>query len=320
MTDPLTWKALVYLFLKLPLGLVGFVLSLAPVALAVALLTAPLTAGIPAELGASSPQRIGPWTVDPLVGSLLLVPLGAVAAVGAAHLVNGLAWLSGRWVQLMLAPTPDVELRARVEAVQTSRARLVEAADAERRRIERDLHDGAQQRIVTLSLNLGLARARLSNDPEGAAGLIDEARAEAGRALAELRELARGIHPAVLTDHGLGAALSGLAARSPVPVETLEVPSERLPAAVESTAYFVVSEALANVAKYARASRATVRVARGPERLIVEVADDGVGGADPGAGTGLRGLNDRVEALDGRLKVLSPAGGGTLVRAELPLP
>ncbi len=215
----------------------------------------------------------------------------------------------------------DAELRARVAELRESRQRLVEATLAERRRLERDLHDGAQQRLVALSLQLGLLGAALDRGPggtEAARGLVDGARAEARAALEDLRELARGIHPAALSDHGLRAALEGLAARAPVPVEVGAVPAERLPAPVEAAAYFVVAESLTNVAKYARAGSARVDVVRRGDVTRVEVRDDGVGGADPAQGTGLRGLADRVAALDGRLEVHSPPGAGTVVRAELP--
>jgi signal transduction histidine kinase len=212
----------------------------------------------------------------------------------------------------------DAELRARVDDLQRSRRHLLEAGLAERRRLERDLHDGAQQRLVALSLQLGLVRSRLAEDPERARELLDAARDEARAALEDLRELARGIHPAILTDRGLGAALEALADRAPLPVAVRDVPDERLPPAVEAAAYFVVAESLTNVAKYARAGAAEVRVDRRNGHAIVEVRDDGVGGADPGAGTGLRGLAERLAALDGRLEVSSPPGGGTVVRAEVP--
>jgi signal transduction histidine kinase len=210
----------------------------------------------------------------------------------------------------------DAELRERMEELRASRARLVEAGDAERRRLERDLHDGAQARLVALALLLGGARARAGADRE-LADLLDRAVEELQTSLGELRELARGIHPAVLTDRGLEPALRALAARAPVPV-SVQAPGERLPGPIESAAYFVVSEALTNVAKYARASRATVTVRRANAGLTVEVADDGVGGADAGAGSGLRGLADRVAALDGTLTVHSPAGRGTRLRAVIP--
>jgi PAS domain S-box-containing protein len=205
------------------------------------------------------------------------------------------------------------------EELRRSRARIVEAGDQERRRLERNLHDGAQQRLVSLSLSLRLARAKLRKDSDAADQLLTGASDELSRALEELRELARGIHPAVLSDRGLAPALETLAARSPVPVE-IYAPAERLPESVEAAAYYVVSEALANVVKYARASTAAVRVEPLNGTLRVEVVDDGVGGADSTRGTGLRGLADRVSALDGRLEVESPPGEGTRVRAEIPLP
>ena len=194
----------------------------------------------------------------------------------------------------------------------------MEATDEERRRVERDLHDGAQQRLLTLSLALKMARSQASaSDPE-LRRTLEEADDRLKRALAEIRELARGIHPAVLSRSGLGAALRSLAERSPVPVEIHEPPAERFPASVEATAYFIVSEALANVSKHARASRASVSVTRTGSALRVEIEDDGVGGADPQAGSGLLGLQDRVSAVGGWLTVESPAGGGTVVRAEIP--
>ena len=214
----------------------------------------------------------------------------------------------------------DVTERARHEAeLRRSRARIVEAASVERRRLERNLHDGAQQRLVSLSLSLRLAQARVRTDPEQAEKQLQAASDELGHALEELRELARGIHPAVLTDRGLEPALQSLVTRAPVPVTLAEAPEERLPEPVEAAAYYVVAEALTNVAKYAEASAATVRVSRVNGAALVEVADDGIGGADPGNGSGLRGLADRVEALDRRLEVESTLGKGTVVRAEIPI-
>jgi PAS domain S-box-containing protein len=210
--------------------------------------------------------------------------------------------------------------RARTEELRASRIRIVEAADEARRRIERDLHDGAQQRLVAMGLQVRLIQRKVLEDPEAAAKLIDGLGKELAEASAELRELARGIHPAVLTERGLTPAISALATRSTVPVEVLEVPQERLAPSVEATAYFTVAEALTNVAKYAQATHATVRVAQVDGELVVEVADDGVGGAKAGGGSGLAGLADRVGANDGSLTVKSPPGQGTTVRAVLPLP
>jgi signal transduction histidine kinase len=211
----------------------------------------------------------------------------------------------------------ESELRARVEELRRSRARIVEVAQTERRRLERDLHDGAQQRLVTLSLQLSTLERQLS-DHSDALPLLDEARRELDRSLRELRELARGIHPAVVTERGLGAALDGLASRASIPVE-LEVDLEaRPPEAVELAAYYLVAESLTNVAKHAEASSARVEVTRRDGRLVVEVRDDGVGGASAEGGSGLRGLEDRVEALGGRVQMWSPKGAGTRIRAEIP--
>jgi PAS domain S-box-containing protein len=204
------------------------------------------------------------------------------------------------------------------QELRASRARIVQAADEERRRLERNLHDGAQQRLVALSLSLRLVRSRMDADAGAAAELLDECIAEMLGATSELRELARGIHPAILTDRGLDAALRAVAARAPVPVEVTSSVGERLPAQVEAAAYFVVAEALTNVARYAAAGRAEVRVERGESTVSVEVSDDGVGGADAGSGSGLRGLADRIATLDGTLAVVSPPGEGTIVKAVIP--
>jgi PAS domain S-box-containing protein len=208
--------------------------------------------------------------------------------------------------------------RAAFEELRASRARIVAAGDEARRRIERDLHDGAQQRLVAVALDLRLARRRLPADDGGVADLLEGAAAELEQATAELRELARGIHPAVLTERGLAPALETLVARAPETVELDPVPVERLPAPVEAAAYFTVAEALTNVTRYARASRARVTLLRADDVLRIEVSDDGVGGADAAAGSGLRGLSDRLAVVGGRLRVVSPAGEGTTVRAEVP--
>jgi PAS domain S-box-containing protein len=199
-----------------------------------------------------------------------------------------------------------------------SRARLVEAGDAARRRLERDLHDGAQQRLVAVSLQMRLARARIASEPDEAAAILDEASEQLGQGLEQLRELARGIHPALLTDRGLHPALAALCNRAPFPVG-LDAPDERFAQPVEVAVYYLVSEALTNAAKYAEATAVSVTVRRDGDALVTEVADDGRGGADVAAGSGLRGLADRVEALGGRLEIDSPPGAGTRITARLPL-
>jgi len=211
----------------------------------------------------------------------------------------------------------QAELEARIVELQASRERIVSAGDAERRRLERNLHDGAQQRLVAIALQLSLLKGRIQSDPATAEQLATSAGDELALSLAELRELARGIHPAVL-EHGLAAALDSLAARASVPTKVLFEASERLPEPVELAAYFVASEALANVAKYAHATTVSMRVWRTAAIASIEIADDGIGGADDTGGSGLRGLADRVEALEGHLRVSSPVGAGTVVTAELP--
>jgi PAS domain S-box-containing protein len=211
------------------------------------------------------------------------------------------------------------ELHARLEDLSASRARIVAAGDVERRRLERNLHDGAQQRLVTISVALRLALERLDDDSASARELLKGATDELGIALDELRELARGLHPAVLTERGLGAAVESLAGRVPVPVEIVETPAERLAGPVEAAAYYLIAEALTNVARYANATSAKVRVAQtGDDTVVVEVSDDGVGGADAAHGSGLRGLADRVEVLGGTLELTSLPGKGTTLRAVIP--
>jgi PAS domain S-box-containing protein len=219
--------------------------------------------------------------------------------------------------RLLICGMDITDRKQHEDELRRSRARLVEASDVERRRLERNLHDGAQQRLVSLSLMLRLAQARTATEPDQAADLLGQASEELAQALEELRELARGIHPAVLSDRGLSAALEALVSRTPLAVD-LELMDVRLPEPVEAAAYYVVSEALANVAKYAEASSVAVSIGSVNGHAVVEIADDGRGGADPEKGSGLRGLVDRVEALDGRLVVESPPGEGTRIRAEIP--
>ena len=199
-----------------------------------------------------------------------------------------------------------------------SRARIVGAGDAERRRLERNLHDGAQQRLVSLALQLRLTQSALERRPDAVVGLLEEAQAELARALDELRELARGIHPAILTDRGLGPALEAILARAPLPVELTELPEERLPEQVEAAVYYVVAETVTNIAKHAQAESATVSVTLAAHTARVVITDNGIGGADPARGSGLRGLADRIEALDGGLRIESPARPGTRIEAQIP--
>jgi signal transduction histidine kinase len=252
------------------------------------------------------PDTIGLVALEVFIGTVAITGLALSAAVATAA---GLAFENARL---------HSEVRAQLEEVRASRARIVEAGDAERRRMERDLHDGAQQRLVSLSYTLGLAMARLpaTASSELRAGLVG-ALTEVKLALAELRDLAHGIHPAVLTEEGLGPAVETLAEQALLPVDVV-VPAVRCPPMLEATAYFVVSEALVNISKHAQATAARVAVDQREGRLVVEVSDDGVGGADPGRGSGLTGLCDRVAALGGWARIVSPPGCGTRVRVELP--
>jgi signal transduction histidine kinase len=212
----------------------------------------------------------------------------------------------------------QAELRVQLTELRASRTRIVQAGDEERRRLERNLHDGAQQRLLSLGLALQLARVQIGAEANGATELLSEAEDELRAALDELRELARGIHPAILTDQGLGAAVHSLAERSGVPVTIVDLPQQRLDEPIEAAAYFLVSESLANCAKHAHASAVRLSITRRDGSVDVDVDDDGVGGADPASGSGLRGLSDRVQALDGTFQIESPRGGGTHLHAELP--
>jgi signal transduction histidine kinase len=249
-----------------------------------------------------------------LVGIIVLpVGLFVLPVIAALHI------MLARW---LLGPNENEALTEKAEHLQASRARGVDAAEAERRRIERDLHDGAQQRLVAVAMGLGRAKNKMDADPVGAKALIDEAHADAKLAVSELRDLARGIYPAVLGDRGLDAALSSLAAKCPVPVEVHVAIEPRPPAAVESTAYFIVGESLTNIAKHANASEVKVNAWR-EERptgdlVIVEITDDGQGGASLRTGGGLSGLADRAATIDGVMTVVSPIGGPTVIRADLP--
>jgi PAS domain S-box-containing protein len=278
----------------------------------------------PEELIGSNARDILPADVaDPLLeGVAHAIDTGEVATGEYELTLNGVArTFEARIVrdedEAVLIVRDITERRRQEDELRNSRVRLVRAGDEARRKLERNLHDGAQQRLVSLSLALRLAHSRLKDDPVEAERLLSSASEELAQALEELRELARGIHPAVLSERGLSAALETLAGRASLPVD-VTAPDDRLPPAVEAAAYYVISEALANIGKYAQASAVEVNVARVNGRAIVEVSDDGVGGADPAKGSGLRGLADRVEALDGTLAVKSEPGIGTRIRAEIP--
>ncbi len=246
-----------------------------------------------------------------------LTVAGLVLLVAAPRLTGAVRALDARTIRTLLGPSRAEELEHRVEHLTQTRAGVVDAADAERRRLERDLHDGTQQRLVSLAMMLGMARAEPSG-ADDAHQVIAEAHEATKAALAELRNLVRGLHPAVLEDRGLDAALSGVAARMPIPVRlTVDVP-RRSPPTIEAVAYFVVSEGLANITKHAEATQVEVFVQRTGDRLHIIVSDDGVGGADPARGTGLTGLARRAESVDGTFEIVSPPGGPTLLTVDLP--
>ena len=308
-----TWAELGYALLRLPVSAVAATLSIMTWAAGIILLLLPV-------YGPAMPSG-GPTIGDTVVHGAhdlaASVLLGLLLLLVAPQLTRGLAVADGTLARRLLGPRRD--LAARVIELETSRERVVDAAEAERRRMERDLHDGAQQRLVALAMELGRAQAKFADDLDGARELVDQAHAQAKEALIELRNLVRGVHPPVLTERGLDAALSGLAALCPVPADVrVDVPV-RPKAAIEAVAYFVVAEALTNIAKHSRASHASV-VVEGhgyPGTLTVMVSDDGIGGADP-AGAGLAGLADRVSGADGQLTIESPQGGPTIIAVMLP--
>jgi signal transduction histidine kinase len=313
LTERATWGEIGYGLLRLPVSAVAVTLSVAAWAAGLVLLTLPLyNQALPsggAELGDTVLKGTATMTASAVIGLVLVL--------AAPQITRGLGGADVRLSRWLLGPPSD--LAARVIELETSRERVVDAAEAERRRIERDLHDGAQQRLVALAMELGRAKAKFADDLDAARDLVDQAHAQAKEALTELRNLVRGVHPPVLTERGLDAALSGLAALCAVPVEMhVDVPV-RPKSSVEAVAYFMVAEALTNVAKHSRARHAKV-VVEGhgyPGTLTVMVSDDGIGGADVN-GSGLRGLADRVSGVDGRLSVESPSGGPTIIAAELP--
>lgn len=308
-TDRATWRAIGYRVASLPVTAIAAVATTLVWALSLVLLASPLwiATSLPDNRWGSLPRP-------------LLAAAGFLAGLGLLVLAPWVIRQVGRllrWTARLVGPRSDEALAERIEEVEHRRARVVDAAEAERRRIERDLHDGAQQRLVALAMHLGMAKERYDRDPEGTRALLDEAHAEAKRAMVELRDLARGVHPAVLTDRGLGPALSAVAARSAVPVSVDVAVTGRLDETTEGIAYFVACEALANVAKHSRATEARVVVRRRGDRLVLEVTDDGIGGAVP-TGSGLQGLKDRVEGVDGWFHVASPPGGPTTLLVELP--
>ncbi|WP_093765434.1 sensor histidine kinase [Streptomyces sp. F-7] len=315
-----SWRALLYSVLQLPWAVLSFTVTVTVWTLGWSLVTYPLWFWVlPMYAGQDGIQLYGdeqhsiyldnPFEIAVTAGVGLLFTLATPWIVRALTMVDRLM------VHGLLGPS---RLATRVVELESDRGVVVDTAAADLRRIERDLHDGAQARLVSLAMDLGLAKEKLREDPQAAARMVDEAHGEVKTALQELRDLARGIHPAVLTDRGLDAALSSVASRCTVPVQVEVDLSERPAPAIEGIAYFTVSELLQNVSKHSRATWAAVEVWRSEDRLMLQVVDNGVGGADLSRGSGLSGLAERLDAVDGILVVDSPAGGPTRVTAELP--
>ncbi len=310
------WRDVVYVFVALPLTILEFVVTVMLWAATLALLSMPLWFAASGFGPAAGTSPISPVAIGLIGGAI-----GLVFAPVAASAARGLMALHRAVVAGLLCDSEKRALERRVETLEGSRKAVLDVEASELRRIERDLHDGAQQRLVMLTIDLSMAAERIDTDPASARTLVVEARDQARLALAELRDLVRGIAPAILLDRGLVPALGSIAGRCPVPTVVMSTlpAGERLPDAAERAAYFVVAEALTNVGKHASAGRCEIRCRREGERLVVEVWDDGSGGASVVPGGGLAGLAGRVEALDGSLTVESPPGGPTLVRAEMPV-
>jgi signal transduction histidine kinase len=314
--DRTTWKELVYLWLVQPVqSVVNFTVAVTAWAVPIWAITLPIYA---VRWQDAAPEiwpgeRLDTWheVIPTAVAGLLVLPL-------VPWIIRGFVGADAAAARWGLSPSKTEALEERVDELRQTQARSVDIAMADRRQIERDLHDGAQQRLLSLGMDLGMALEKFETDPEAARALVGDAHQELQRAIAELRNLARGVHPAVLTDRGLDAALSALAARSPIPVRLDVQLRERPPASVEATAYFIVAEALANSAKHARAHAIDVRVRLIGDKLRVEVADDGVGGAEERPGGGIAGLADRASSVEGSLSISSPAGGPTIIAAQLP--
>ena len=316
LTSGARWREIAHHLLDLPLCAISYAVMAAAWCGSMAMALLPVYVGsFPGdsakfyffEISSTDPAR---WLAL-IVGLVGLVFVAPWITIGAAATQWALA-------DRLLGPTDDERLAAQVTELRSSRTAAVDSAEAERRRIERDLHDGAQQRLVALAATLGAACDKLDTDPEAGKALVAAAHEEAKAALTEIRDLVRGIHPVILEDRGIDAALSAVVARSPVPVVLDVQVDERPPAAVESAAYFVVTEALTNVARHSGATRAHVSIVRAADRLVVEIRDNGHGGADASKGSGLHGLRERVAGMGGTSYVISPEGGPTTILVELP--
>jgi signal transduction histidine kinase len=318
------WRGIGYSFLALPWGIFTFTMTVVVWTVSLSAATFPIyTYWIP-ESADGGPYHFGNHYVLHGWGrfgyAAGITVFGLVLLIAAPRIIRGLARADVAIIRGILSPNPNTVLEQRVSELTVSRDASVEGASTELRRIERDLHDGAQQRLVAVAMDLGIARERLASggDPERAIEVVSRAHEEAKLAISELRDLVRGIHPSILTDRGLDAALSALAARSPIPIQVDVQLDRRPPSAVEAAAYFVVAESLANIAKHSHATRGSVRIGERAGTLLLEIYDDGIGGATEHPGGGLSGLRDRVAAVEGRLRISSPQGGPTTIAVELP--
>lgn len=308
--SPQVWRDFLYMGLLLPIGILELGLVIFPIQF----IWAPIFYFI---FGSQQGVIWGIQITNPFIAIVVLI-MGIVIAVPTALLINLTAKLHGQLGLLLLGTSQEEVLTERVEELTESRSAVMRAMHMERKRIERDLHDGAQQQLVALAMDLGRAREKMESDPEGAMKIIDDSHERAKRVMTDMRELVRGIHPAVLSDRGLDAAVSAVAGRMPITVDVNVRLRERLPEEIESTAYFVVVEALTNTSKHSGADRARVSIQRDGNWLRITVTDNGRGGADPELGTGMRGLRDRILALEGTFSFSSPPGQGTRITVEIP--
>jgi signal transduction histidine kinase len=318
------WRGIGFAMLALPWGILTFTLTIVTWAVSLSMASFPIVAAFIPEDSDGGPYHFGEdyvlkgWGRFGYAAGVCVI--GVALLIAAPRIIRCLARVDAAMVRALFSPDPTRELSQRVEQLTVSRDASVEGAGVELRRIERDLHDGAQQRLVAVAMDLGIARERLASggDPHRATELVTRAHEEAKLAISELRDLVRGIHPSILTDRGLDSALSALAARSPIPIQLDVALEQRPPAPIEAAAYFVVAESLANIAKHSRATRGSVRVTERDGTLLLEMYDDGVGGAVEHPGGGLSGLRDRIAAVEGRLRISSPPGGPTMIAVELP--
>ncbi len=317
-TDPASWRDFGYWMLMFPVSIVEFTAMVVFWPVVLCLIAYPFYyTNLPTYFIVDLPDG-GEWAVNSFSSALLVTVVGLLLGLLTLPLVRGLGRMHGLLASWALGPSRTAVLSAETKRLVASRARGVDSAEAERRRIERDLHDGAQQRLVSVAMTLGRAKTKMESDPEAARELIAEAHTDAKLAISELRDLARGIYPSVLGDRGLDPALSSLISKCPIPVDLSVDVEPRPPTAVESAAYFTVAETLTNIAKHADATRAQVRVTRTDHSVVVEVTDNGKGGAEVRPGGGLAGLADRAATIDGVVVVVSPVGGPTVIRTELP--